>query len=431
MAPTGNWEQAQRIFLATVDVSTDERARLLDQMCGADAALRTEVESLLGFDSASPVKLDVAVKAAIKIEAASLFDGPRIAGTRVGAYRLIREIGRGGMGSVFLAARDDEQYESEVAIKLVRPGFDTDFILRRFRRERQILAHLHHPNIARLFDGGTTDGGTPYLVMEYVPGSRITDYAEENHLSLEQRLWLFLPVCAAVDYAHRAFVIHRDLKPGNILVDRGGTPKLLDFGISKLLHCEPRDLDDTEELAIATPDYASPEQIIGDPVTAASDIYSLGAVLYQLLTGAKPHLIENAGPLGIERAICLEPTLPPSAAARSNPDLARRLAGDLDNIVLCAMHKDPGRRYISAEHFAADLRRHLEHWPVAARPDSPGYRAAKFIRRHRLTVAVAGAATAAVAALAGFAAHEAAINQQLRRQLEKSNAALPRRNGIQ
>jgi hypothetical protein len=426
MAPPGKWERVQRIFLVAVDLSPEERTRVLDEMCGADAAMRAEVESLLGADCTSTGQLGVAVKAAIKTEAALLFDQSRIAGARVGAYRLIREIGRGGMGSVYLAARDDEQYESEVAIKLVRPGFDTDFILRRFRRERQILARLHHPNIARLFDGGTTDEGIPYLVMEYVPGSLITAYAEENHLSVEDRLRLFLPVCAAVDYAHRAFVVHRDLKPGNILVDGTGTPKLLDFGISKLLHSELRDPADTQDLAIATPDYASPEQIVGDAVTIASDVYSLGAVLYQSLTGVKPHRIGDAGPLAIERAICLEPTLPPSQAVRNNPVLARRLVGDLDMIVLRAMHKQPERRYVSAEHLAADLRRHLDHLPVAARPDSPAYRAGKFIRRHRVVTAMAGAFAAAAAALAGFATYELRAGQDRVRRAADEETALKR-----
>jgi len=320
---------------------------------------------------------------------------------------VIREIGRGGMGSVYLASRADEQYESDVAIKVVRPGFDTDFILRRFRRERQILARLHHPNIARLFDAGHTESQVPYLVMEYVRGSLITSYASEHRLSVEDRLRLFLPVCSAVEYAHRAFIVHRDLKPGNILVDATGTPKLLDFGISKLLHSEPRDPNDTQDAAMATPDYASPEQIVGDPVTTVSDVYSLGAVLYELLTGVRPHCIERATPLAVERAICLEPVVPPSQAVRSDVKLSQRLAGDLDLIILTAMQKEPERRYPSAEHLAEDLRRHLEHRPVTARPDSAGYRAGKFLRRNRLPVFLATASGAAVLGLAGLAVYEA------------------------
>jgi eukaryotic-like serine/threonine-protein kinase len=423
MAPIDRWDHVQRIFLAVADLAPGERAALLEQMCEGNAAVRAEVESLLRADATKETAA-AALHTAIKTELASLLDGSGIVGARLGAYRLIREIGRGGMGTVYLASRADEQYESEVAIKLVRPGFDTDFILRRFRRERQILARMHHPNIARLFDGGTAANHIPYLVMEYVQGSRITSYAEEHRLSVEDRLRVFLPVCAAVEYAHRAFIVHRDLKPANILVDRTGTPKLLDFGISKLLHSEPTDSAETQGSRMATPDYASPEQIVGGPVTPAADVYSLGAVLYELLSGARPHRIEQVTPLALERAICHEPTSPPSVAARRNPALSRRLAGDLDTIVLCAMQKEPERRYASAEHLADDLRRHLEHRPVTARPDSPGYRAAKFIRRHTISMALAMVAAVAVAGLGGFAVYEVRASRQRVRQAAASQRAL-------
>src|SRR5262249_24193554 len=363
-----------------------------------------EVESLLEAEGAAAPDLVPAFKAAIESEADSLLRGSRIEGSRVGAYRVIREIGRGGMGSVYLASRADEQYESDVAIKVVRPGLDTDFILPRFRRERQILARLHHPNIARLFDSGATVSHVPYLVMEYVKGSHITAFAAAHRLNVEDRLRLFLPVCASVEYAHRAFVVHRDLKPGNILVDSAGVPKLLDFGISKLLHSEPRDPGDTQDVTMATPDYASPEQIVGDPVTTASDVYSLGAVLYELLTGVRPHRIERATPLAVERAICLDPVVPPSEAVRNDAALSRRMAGALDTIILTAMQKEPERRYASAERLAEDLRRHLEHRPVTSRPDSAAYRTGKFLRRHRIPMALAVAAATAVVSLAGFAA---------------------------
>src|SRR5215469_12460431 len=314
MTLADKWEQVERVFLAVVDLPPLRQTALLEEMCEGDPELRTEVESMLRADTTSESVFASAFATAVKKEAASFLDPSRLEGSRIGPYRLIHEIGRGGMGSVYLAARADEEYQSNVAIKLVRHGFDTDFVLRRFRGERQILARLQHPNIGRLLDGGTTENEIPYLVMEYVQGSRITTYATEQRLSVEDRLRLFLPVCSAVEYAHRAFIVHRDLKPGNILVDASGAPKLLDFGISKLLHSEPRDTDDTQDLVMATPDYASPEQIVGDPVTAASDVYSLGAVLYELLTGVKPHRIGDAGPLAIERAICLEPTLRPSRA---------------------------------------------------------------------------------------------------------------------
>src|SRR5580658_664622 len=417
------WDQVQRIFLKVVDLAPTARSTVLKQMCGGEPELRAEVESLLRTDETSESGLGIAFASAIRTEAVSLLGRSGVEGKRLGAYRLIREIGRGGMGCVYLAQRADEQYESDVAIKVVRPGLDTDFILRRFRRERQILARLHHPNIAQLFDGGT-ENKTPYLVMEYVQGSRITKYVQDLRLSVEDRVRLFLPVCSAVEYAHRAFIVHRDLKPGNILVDATGTPKLLDFGVSKLLRSELPDPADPQEPVMATPDYASPEQIVGDPVTAASDVYSLGAVLYELLSGARPHRIEHAGPAGLEHAICVEPTVAPSAAVGGMPALARRLAGDLDSIVLRAMQKDPERRYSSVEHLADDLRRHLEHRPVTARPGSPGYRLGKFVRRNSLHVVLLGAA--AVAGIGGVAAYEARAARKRARQAALSGRVLER-----
>ena len=420
MTPADRWHYVQEVFLAVADLISAARDLALEEMCQGDVVLRTEVQSLLKADSTSETVLGSTLRTAIQTEAAALFGGSQIEGARIGAYRLIREIGRGGIGTVYLASRADEEYESDVAIKLVRPGLDTDFVLRRFRRERQILARLHHPNIALLLDGGTTEDKVPYLVMEYVQGSRITKYAADLRLSLEARIRLFLPVCSAVEYAHRAFIIHRDLKPSNILVDSTGNPKLLDFGISKLLHSEPRDSADTQDIVMATPDYASPEQIGGNPVTASSDVYSLGAVLYELLAGLRPHRIEQATPAAIERAICSEPTVPPSAAVRHKPSLSQRLVGDLDTIILCAMQKEPERRYRSAEHLAEDLRRHLEHLPVLARPDSPGYRATKFILRNRGPVALVGAATAALVVIAGRATHEARASRQRFRQFAEA-----------
>jgi hypothetical protein len=419
MTPTKRWDQVQQIFLTVADRAPADRTAALEELCRGDQTLQAEVESLLEADSTSETVLGSALTTAIQTEAKSLFGAAPGEGSRVGAYRLIREIGRGGMGSVFLAARADEQYESNVAIKLVRPGLDTDFILRRFRRERQILARMDHPNIARLLDGGT-ENHVPYLVMEYVQGSRITKYAADLQLSLEDRVRLFLPVCSAVEYAHRAFIVHRDLKPSNILVDSTGTPKLLDFGISKLLHSEQRDSAETQDMAMATPDYASPEQIAGNPVTVSSDVYSLGAVLYELLTGLRPHRIEQTTPPALERAICHEPTVPPSSAVRHKPALSRRLNGDLDTIILCAMQKDPKRRYHSAEHLADDLQRYLENRPVLARPDSPGYRATKFVLRNRVSVTLVGAAAAAAAVIAGRATHEARANQS---RLQQHTAA--------
>jgi serine/threonine protein kinase len=408
--------QVQRVFLAVADLGAADRTAALERMCEGDTTLRVEVESLLQGDMGG----EGPMQTAIQTEAAALVEGSAMEGCRVGAYRLIRQIGRGGMGTVYLAVRADEQYESEAAIKLVRPGLDTDFIFRRFRRERQILASLQHPNIARLLDAGATEDRVPYLVMEYVKGPWITNYAAEHRLSVEDRLRLFLPVCSAVACAHRAFVVHRDLKPANILIDGAGSPKLLDFGISKLLVSEQPESAETQGVGMLTPDYASPEQIVGDPVTVASDVYSLGAVLYELMTGLKPHHIDQSTPLALERAICLEPTVAPSIAVRDHRALARRLADDLDNVILCAMRKEPERRYASVDHLAEDLKRHLEHRPIMARPDSPGYRVAKFVRRNRLPIALAGAVVGISTGIVTAIAYEARTG---RRTLENHFAA--------
>lgn len=348
---------------------------------------------------------------------------PAAADMRVGAYRLVRELGQGGMGAVHLALRDDDAFHKRVALKILKRGMDTEAIVRRFRTERQILAGLDHPNIARLFDGGTTDEGLPYLVMEYVEGAPLLDYASSRHLDVPARLGLFLQVCAAVQHAHQNLVIHRDLKPGNILVTADGVPKLLDFGVAKLLN--PELAGHTLALTMPglqfmTPEYASPEQVRGDVVTTASDIYSLGVVLYELLTGRRPYELEGRNLSDIVRVVCeTEPVRPsvavtrpvdpqaslqtraPGAApagdsARSTwvPDpqhLRRRLEGDLDNIVLKALSKEPARRYASVDHLADDVRRHLAGHPVLARQDTLGYRASKFVRRHRRAVIAASA----------------------------------------
>jgi eukaryotic-like serine/threonine-protein kinase len=406
MEHSGRWRQVEELFHDALDRPESEREGWLEFSCCGDAELRQQVQSLLDSDSAAAgAFVGSRVERAV-VQLDTQIDPARC---RVGPYRLIRELGRGGMGAVYLAARADKQYESEVAIKLVRPGLDTDFILRRFLRERQILARLQHPNIARLFDGGTAEDGTPYIVMEYIQGSWITTYAAQEDLTVEERLRLFLPVCAAVEYAHRRFVVHRDLKPGNILIDQTGAPKLLDFGVSKLLHAEQPDSAETQGVRMITPDYASPEQIVGEPATVLSDIYSLGAVLYELLSGSRPHRIEQCTPLALERAICLDETIAPSAAVEGNRALARRLRGDLDNIVLRAMHKDPERRYPSVEQMADDIRRYLDYRPVVARPDSLTYRAGKFIRRNRLSLTLANLIVASLIGGVAVAVREARI----------------------
>ena len=416
------WQKVEEIFHQALEQPAAERDAWLEQACAGDAELRTDVASLIESDNAAAGEFlgSKVERAVLELQEDEFQPSPRkMEGRQIGPYRLIRELGRGGMGAVYLAARADQQYESEVAIKLVRPGLDTEFILRRFRRERQILARLQHPNIARLLDGGTTEDEIPYLVMEYIDGSWITQYAKQHHLNVEARLQLFLPVCAAVEYAHRNFIVHRDLKPGNILIDGRGAPKLLDFGVSKLLFAEQRDAAETQGVGMMTPEYASPEQILGEPVTIASDVYSLGAVLYELLTGARPHRIEHCTPLALERAICLDPTVAPSAVARADRALARRLAGDLDNIILRAMQKEPERRYPSVQHLMDDLRRHLEHRPVAARPDSLAYRAGKFLRRNQLMMALAVPVALALIGSAAVAQYQAHIARERFQQVRK------------
>ncbi|HNG31803.1 MAG TPA: serine/threonine-protein kinase, partial [Blastocatellia bacterium] len=320
---------------------------------------------------------------------------------------LTQLIGRGGMGTVYEAVRDDDQFQQQVALKLIKRGMDSDFVRRRFLRERQILASLDHPHIARLFDGGSTTDGQPYFVMEFVSGETITEYCRSRNLSLDEKLKLFRDVCSAVQHAHQKLVIHRDLKPSNILVTADGTPKLLDFGIAKLLTPDPGEADTRTETAIRlmTPEYASPEQVRGGAITTTSDVYSLGVVLYELLTEQRPYQFETYSPFEVERAVCDTEAPRPSDAARQidvSAKLAKQLTGDLDNIVMMALRKEADRRYQSVEQFSDDLRRYLEGLPVQARADTFTYRAGKFVRRNR--VAVAAAALVLLSLLGGILA---------------------------
>jgi serine/threonine protein kinase/predicted negative regulator of RcsB-dependent stress response len=412
------WQQVKMIFNAVLEQAPDRRAAFLDEACAGDEALRREVASLL----ASEADLGSFIAAPVVEDAAGMLASTQaesIAGQRIGPYRVVCELGHGGMGAVYLAARADDEFKRQVAIKLIKRGMDTDFIISRFRHERQILASFDHPNIARLLDGGTTEDGLPYFVMEYIEGQPISQYCDEHRLNITERVKLFRQVCAAVHYAHQNLVIHRDLKPSNLLVTADGIPKLLDFGIAKILN--PGLVATTiQETATAvrlmTPEYASPEQVRGEPITTASDVYSLGVVLYELLTGHRPYRFKNWLPHEIARAICeTEPERPSTAISRvetiTKPDgatqlmitpelvsqardgqldkLRRRLAGDLDNIVLMAMRKEAQRRYSSVEQFSEDLRRHLAGLPVIARKDTLWYRGAKFVKRHKAGVAAA------------------------------------------
>ncbi len=423
--PTDNWQKVQELFHAVADLAPEDQRRSLDSACAPGSALRQEVESLLAADGAAGESIATALEDA----AQSLLGADPMLGARFGPWRVIREIGRGGMGTVYLATRDDEQFQQQAAIKLVKYGLDTAELLDRFRRERQILANLDHPYIARLIDGGSTPQGRPFFVMEYVEGQTIDAWLRDRSPSVEERCSLFLKVCEAVAYAHRNLVVHRDLKPGNILITADGSPKLLDFGVAKLL--APDTDPNLTATALAdrplTPEYASPEQVLGKPVTTATDVYSLGAVLYELLTGSKAHRISSSSAVEVERAVCLAPmTRPSHALAQTLPGAARlrrQLAGDLDTIVLMAMRKEPERRYSSVDEFAADIRRYLEGLPVAARKDSLRYRAGKFTRRHRL--ALGAAALSVISLLLGtvMAVSEARQAEAARRVAESQRQA--------
>ena len=397
------WASIGEIFEQVVVLPTQHRAAVLDRVCGTDAELRDEVSSLLASHQAAGGFLQDQMKGALaSFMAMSAGAQP----TRVGPYRLVRELGRGGMGTVFLAERDDDQYHARVAVKLVRPGMDTEFILDRFRRERQTLARLQHPNICRLLDGHTTDTGHPYIVMEYIDGQWLTEYARDRALDVPARLRLFLQVCAAVDYAHRNFIIHRDLKPSNILIAADGVPKLLDFGICKLLTTDAVAGIDTV-VAPMTPNYASPEQMNGEPVTVLSDLYALGAVLYELLAGTCPRRFDALTPAAIARTLEKPIALPSAAAA--DPATARLLRGDLDNILMRALDTEPERRYESAAQLADDIQRYLDDEPVRARPTTMRYRASKFARRHRQMIGATLVVFAALTAGLTLSVYEARI----------------------
>ncbi len=382
------WTRVEELFDAACDMAEGERAKWLEAHC-SDPFLREQVITLLAFAGDEGRQIAAVVSGAAERLATEKNPDARLLGRRLGAYRIDSIIGSGGMGAVYLAVRDDEQYLQQVAIKLVHVASVGHAALLRFRQERQILARLEHPNIARLLDGGTTDEDIPYLVMEYVDGKPITGYCEDARLKLRDRLALFLKVCDAVDFAHRNLVVHRDLKPQNIFINQSGEPKLLDFGIAKLMDPAADTEQATRSGMIAmTPDYASPEQVRGDAISTATDVYSLGAVLYTLLTGAKAHRLKDYTPASIAEAVCDTMVARPSESV-ANPRIRRELQGDLDNIILHAMRKEPERRYRSAAEFAADIKRYLEGRPVQARADTFTYRSGKFLRRNRLGVMAA------------------------------------------
>ena len=427
------WQQVKDVLEQALDLAPEQREAFLDHACRDDHALRQEVDSLLQEESEdagtplqSPVNLTLP-----EIEP----DVDSWAGRRIGSYEIIELIGEGGMGSLFLAARADEQYRKQVAIKIVKQGLSTPFALARFRAERQILANLEHANIARLLDGGTTENGVPYVVMEFVEGRPIDQFCDDHELTVDARLKIFLEVCSAVQYAHRRLTVHRDIKPNNILVTKEGSPKLIDFGIAKILAPETFDGSDrtTMGLRLLTPAYASPEQVKGEPITTASDVYSLGVVLYELITGHEVYRVAARSRESLARAACEQEPERPSLAVRRNvpgdkdgreeipperasalrassPEkLSKRLSGDLDKIVLTALRKEPERRYGSVEQFAEDIRRHLNNLPVSAQGDSFPYRTQKFVTRHKPGIFAAAVAGLALIVGTGISLREAHV----------------------
>ncbi len=391
-----SWERVKEVFAAAIEREAPERAAFLDEACAGDAELRAEVDSLL----CSHDTTDDFIEKPLAHRALGLAGEAEPAtwiGRRVGDYRLVEEVGRGGMSEVYKAVRDDDEYRKDVAVKVLRRGYDTRSLLKRFKAEIQILATLDHANIARLLDAGSTEEGLPYLVMDYIQGRPIEDYCSFHKLSVRQRLELFRTLCGAVQYVHQHLMVHGDLKCSNVLVSENGTVKLLDFGIARLLNptpgLNPADHKLTGLLAL-TPEFASPEQIRGGPITTASDVYSLGVLLYRLLTGVLPYRLR--GEFSYELATQIlekEPTLP-SLAANEHENgetvgFARQLRGDLDNILLMSLEKDPAKRYPSVERFAEDIRRHLEGFPVTARSAGYFYQLGKFAGRHRAGIVAA------------------------------------------
>jgi non-specific serine/threonine protein kinase/serine/threonine-protein kinase len=391
------WRRLDQLFGEASEIPTARREDWLRALPPDDQPLAEELRSLLSAHERGGDFLEAAVAQAEL--ALGAYPEPDLLGRRIGAYRLVRLLGRGGMGAVYLAERADDAFHQRVAIKLLPWALATPEARHRFRVERQTLAALAHPHIARLLDGGETADGLPYLVMEYVEGEPIDQYCRARELAIEQRLRLFRAVCGAVEHAHHNLVVHRDLKPANILVTDGGEVKLLDFGIAKLLPGAQAGAVSPVTQAgrlLWTPLFASPEQVRGEPVTTSTDVYALGLLLFRLLVDAHPFRLATGSPVEVVRMVCDRPPPRPSVAAvkggagLSLPALRRRLRGDLDNIVLMALRKEPERRYASVERLSEDLRRHLEQRPVRARRDTLLYRAGKFARRHRAGLAAAG-----------------------------------------
>ncbi|MBS1795703.1 MAG: serine/threonine protein kinase [Acidobacteria bacterium] len=409
------WHQIEEIVVAALDVPTAERADFLDRRCGDDPELRREAASFLEHHDAGFLEHEDFEKLV-----GTTFDDSQspFVGRQLGAFRIQREIGAGGMGTVFYATRDDGEFSQRAAVKIVRIGVDTARMRRRFQQERQILASLEHPNIARLVDGGTTADGWPYLVMEYVDGVPLTEFCADRNLPIGERLELFLRICRAVAFAHQNLIVHRDLKPSNILVTAEGEPKLLDFGLAKLTdeNFSPDETQTQTAFRALTPAYASPEQLKGEPIRTSSDIYSLGVIFYELLTGDRPFRFDGKSLDEIIRTVAEAEPPAPSALTNSGAR-SPKLNADLDNIALTALRKEPNRRYASVEAFADDVERYLKGLPVAARPNTFAYRTGKFVRRHKLGVV---AASLIFLSLIGATVFSLAQARAVRREQEKT-----------
>ena len=412
MDSSTRWSRVQALFEAALDHDPPKRITFLKQACQDDLDLYQEVFSLLESDQQINSLVDGQALDLVTLSD-SLLDEPELPAEPIGPYIAIKRLGHGGMGVVYLAKRADGQFEQNVALKLIKRGMDSEKIVRRFIGERQILARLQHPNIARLLDGGVSEEGQPYFAMEYVDGIPILGYCNAKKLSIEGRLQLFGQVCEAVHFAHRNLVVHRDLKPGNILITKEGSVKLLDFGIARVL--AENDIDAHTLLTepgqrVLTPEYAAPEQVTGAPITTQTDIYSLGVVLFELLTGSRPLKMTSHAPVEVETVLRHKEPNKPSTQVIENPTIEethglpahrirRKLLGDLDTICLKALRKEPDRRYGSADELRLDIQRHLKGLPVSARPDAFSYRIYKFLQRHRTSVITTLLVLASISAL--------------------------------
>lgn len=432
---TSSSDRLEALFSAVLRVDPSERGAWLQEACPDDPSLRDLVSTLVRsheevtgiLDRGSPIGTAASMAPTLN------------AGDQVGRYMIDRKLGVGGMGDVYLAHRSDEQFERKVAIKVMRTGISDPDMLARFRSERQILAVLNHPNIARLYDGGVSETGLPYLVMEYIEGVPVTTYCDENKLDLDQRLGIFLDICRAVEHAHRNLIVHRDLKPGNILVTPDGQVKLLDFGIAKLLDDQIIAPDDQvltrEDSRVMTPDYASPEQIMGKPVSTASDVYALGVLLHELLTGVRPHRFAGMSKLEIERKLESTSLTRPSQRLSESPEDSiyrsnewiKHLYGDLDSIVMMALRVEPDLRYANSERLAADIIKYQSDLPVAARQGEQSYRFSKFVKRHTTGVIVTAMV---IVMILGFLTVTIINNIEIRRQAELVRAEQERTNQI-